>query len=433
MQKRTIYQLIVGTIILAIVIAGFFLFRFFYPAQKSDLKLLLPKETTLVVEVNAHQVMKTVMKDVLENKEDLGISLSQLKEKWKHQEMEYPGIDFNKELVFFSDKWNDINVYGFLVHISKLKDFEHFKMKGSTTQKANKKHGIILYADQDLSRDEKDFIVQKAEKIIDRNVPKRVASKEIIHFSFNENKTSTSFSIYLEKETLRLTGTNFTRDRNNSPSDSMTLVSAKEKDYLEIRTGQLPQILNHFLEDYLKGMNIYLPEITAQRLLIYNSNVQTINKKLTILPELDWVVQFADGLDIKYELNKSRLPNYLNYDSTAMLINAKKLNYYIKQSSPNEIYIGNTPLFGETKEAVRTTFSISGQPAVLMSLDGDGFVAKMIHVLPPVRSAQKFLNDISVFHFETKEQENGKQIIEGELKLSDQKAISIELLKFILN
>src|SRR5690554_7169926 len=92
MQKRTIYQLIVGTIILAIVIAGFFLFRFFYPAQKSDLKLLLPKETTLVVEVNAHQVMKTVMKDVLENKEDLGISLSQLKEKWKHQEMEYPEI-----------------------------------------------------------------------------------------------------------------------------------------------------------------------------------------------------------------------------------------------------------------------------------------------------------------------------------------------------
>ena len=100
------------------------------------------------------------------------------------------------------------------------------------------------------------------------------------------------------------------------------------------------------------------------------------------------------------------------------------------QLSENEIYIGvnENPNYSSIERI--PNYSVNGYPSAVLDIDGQGFVAGFIKMMPPIKLSKQFLEDVTQFEINS-EQAGDYMEIKGEIVLNQGKLMTVELAKYI--
>lgn len=435
LKKRTrIYFLLFSLFFIAILIAFLLICRTFISSNKSDLTSLLPNDIELVIDINTKQFIKNLLFQSKFGKDLPDFSLFKIQEIIKEKQGDFIGFDNTSQIVFFQSQKEDVKAYGFLFHIQRLRQFnQHTEKNKNTIRKGNKNYGIIIYLEDNSTENQRSYYEKFAEKTINNPVNNTYQPEAVATVKINQkNEETLVLSFQIEQNKLNISGTSTLLFGKKTTTDSIYQFTAKEKPFLGIQLSQTPNTLNQMIKNFLSTFNFSPPPINSQQLNIYSTKIEAINKRLVVLPEMDWILRFEENLDLKKELNALTFPPYLIYDSLSTAITIKNNTYYLRQLSNNEIYIGNSKSPELVNEKANLQSWIKGHPEVLFSLIGESFIGNIIRASKPVTTAKHFLKELNKFEINFTERDEKTSTIEGEISLNKDEAMSVALLKLFL-
>lgn len=412
------------------------IYRFFGFSNKGDLTSLLPNNTALVVDIHINQFAKDIFKQMKQGRDISDLSLVEIRELLKENEEDLIGFDNRRQLVFFQNDFKGIKTNGLLFHIKNLRKFKQYKEKNKyIIRKANKDYGVILYLENKSAKEEIAYYEQLAEKIINSSIHKKGdEGKDFIKVKFNgKNQEFITLAFQLDDNQLKVKGKAKFHSPNPIKKDSIfKIIPDSKSSFFHLTLAQTPFTFNDLLANFLRQINLEIPTISSQDIVIYNTKIEAVNKSLTVLPELDWIIRFSESFNLKKHFDTLVFPSYLTYNAEEMSVQVQKEKYYFQQLSEDEIYIGSSahPQFNLESNILQT--NIIGQPSVLFHLEGETFIGYLIRSAKPIKVATHFLENLADFEVQFQPISDNESTIEGTFSLPEDETMSIFLLNLFL-
>ena len=435
----------VFNVIAVFIFIGFFwitalFLTFSFPDNKESLKELLPKDVEVVLSVNADQLLKTLLFDALYKSEFDASDLKLFERVEKSKDAKSFGVLLNSEIVVFYQFWNKTPIQGFLFNISSKETFDDFRLKGKNyIKRSNGKQGIIINLKDNASDELIQYSTQFAEEVIAHKTKSKVlASKsEMLSLKYKGNDHAyiqdLNLSAKIADEKIVINGSG---KKNKtlyfSVEEYNVLAQTPKEKHLEIQSGKLPDSIYQYFKVIFDEIGIKTPEVTSQQMMIYGVSIENINGSTVVLPKFDWILRFDSIVNIKeqlYALDESTdKMKYIDKKS----IKVGGAQYYYRQISDHEIYIGVTE--SPDIQSVKTQILplIRGNPSVLLEIEGKGIIAQFINVMPQVKNTKVFMQNVEYFDIHTIDGKKDDLKIDGEIRLIKGKMMTVELVKFIL-
>jgi hypothetical protein len=413
---------------------------FSLPKHEDSLKRLLPDDIEVVLSVNADQLIKTLLFDALYKSEFNTNDLKLLSRGSQSEDTQTFGLDVNSEIIMFYDLWNKMPIQGFLFNISSEKDFNQFKLKGNNDIiKTNGQQGVILYLKDNASQELINYATQFAETVISKKVAYSDTTEnyEMLSLKYKGNKQSfikdLKLKASIKDETILIQGSGKKNNPSSSSKEQYSIMTqSPKKKYLEIQSGELPDSLYQYFEFIFDEIGIEVPTVTSQQMMIYGISIENINGSTAFLPKFDWILRFDSIVNVNTKLNAlDASSNKLEViDQKSVKIGGTQ--YHYQQLSDHEIYIGVTksPMIESKKMQILPL--MRGYPSAVLDIEGRGFVAQFINVMPQVKYSKLFMENVDYFNLQTIDKNASELEIEGEIRLKKGKMMSVELVKFIL-
>ncbi|MCC5923242.1 MAG: hypothetical protein JJT77_05625 [Crocinitomicaceae bacterium] len=418
---------------------AFQLFAFIASEKTSQLQNHLPAGASLVLKVNNPNIFKRFAYDFLFIS---GIDSEDF-QNWDPQksrkDLPVLGINATQELFVFKEDWNSTVLFGAIVHLNNPKNFINFLSENEEIVGAVGPNniGIILLLPKDISESERERFQQYA---LDLTTPTRDRFKSRIALSNSPTNTllhlfydggSQSFIQNLDL-TMTMKGSNMHFNgvaiRNpifEMPALAIPLMQRnKTAGEIELRTISFPDTIGKIFERFYSelGVNIVNPNyhhIFYRGMKIVDDKTQT-----KLLPNMDILIHadsvyFSAGetLDIGQEME------WEIYKET----------YFLYRYAKNSLYIGKQSRPDIEENQLNQVLFMTGDPAVLLLLEGNSFFVQIIQILPPFRHAKNWLSEMQRFEFSGSLIGQDRILVEGVVGFQDDKTASYELLKFLLN
>jgi len=408
-----------------------------FPVKNESLKQFLPDEVEVIVSLNTEQLIKTFLFDALYKSEFNSKDIKQLEKATQSKRSESNGIMYNGEVVFFYDIWRNIPIQGLLFNLSNHKAFQDFSPEGKNIIKAsNGKQGMILT----LKKDADEELIQYAQSFADRFSNKKghgdLVQSEMMRLNYKGNKHTyiqdLELDIQFNNEKVSLNGVGKKNQGLNFSVEKYHMLKTPNRPFLEFQSGKLPDSIYKFFKLIFDEVNIDVPEVTSQQMMIYGSSIQNIDGSIAYLPKLDWILRFDTIVNIDDQLSTIDSSTYNMQVINKKVIEIGGIPYYYKQISDHEIFIGVTESPEIELRQTQILPFIKGNPSVVLEVEGKGIIAQIFNVMPQVKYTKLFMENISYFDIHTFNGEADDLIIEGEVKLKDGKMMTVELVKFAL-
>lgn len=438
MRKLNYFYKLITTLILLSLLWVSMLFLFFsLPSQKASLKQFLPDDIDMVISVNTHQLISTLFIDAIYKTEFNSKDLKFFQNSEFSESKQFKGIDFNSEVVFFYDTWDGSKVKGLLFNLSNPKIFKNMTLQQKNVVKeSNEQRGVIIYLDEDASHESIEYYTAFAQKIISKEpiLPLISPPNEMINLNFKGNKFSyiqdLVLNLELKNEHLLITGTG--RLDSIPPLRQMSLImEPSSKEYFEIQSGKLPDSVYQYIDDLTNQMNIKLPGITSQQILIYGISLNKVNSSPLFLPKMDCILRFDSIVQLDSLLESlgrnSDLVNIVDGH-----IEVGKIKYYCRQLSKNEIYVGVTESPEIQKLNMRVLPLTKGFPSTVLDIEGEGIIVRIINLMPQVKNSKLFLKGVEYYDIHSEYIDDQYLQIKGDIRLGKNEMMSIGLAEFIL-
>ncbi|WP_133122188.1 hypothetical protein [Brumimicrobium salinarum] len=400
----------------------------------------LDEDINFVVSLNTEKAIKTTLIDLLYKSELSENELAYFDTDKKQTSIQNKGIAINKELIYFYDVENNATIQGFICHINDEKAFNRIKIDDKKLIKnTNGKQGILII----LNKNADSANVKHAESVVRKamqTTPNQFSynnEKPVLNVRFkgNEHTYANNVSVNLEvKDDKIIINGSGTKNHNllNLINEHHVFSHENERKHLHIQAGKIPNSLYKYFTIILEDLNLDLPQIIAQQLDLYGFSIENISGSTTFLPKIDWLLKFETPLNLKERMKaiESQNDRIEIIDSSSFKIGS--IQYYCQQISEDEIYIGVTKNPKLEKHISTSLPFIKGDPAVTLNIEGEGLIAQIVNVMPPVKNSKDFLEKIEHFEIKIVDQGEDKLGIEGEIKLYEDQLISTELLLLAL-
>jgi len=435
----------VFNVIAVFIFVGFFwaitLFLTFSFTEKRDsLKELLPNDVEVVLSVDTDQLIKKLLFDALYKTEFEDNDLLLLNKGKDSDQAKTNGIALNNEMVIFYTLWNKIPIQGFLFNVSNKKAFDKFELEGKQNiKKSNGTQGIILMLKDNASEDLREYASTFSDDVINKKYKKANAKEnlEMLSLKYKGNEHTYIQDLHLnakiEDERILINGSGKKNKELTFSLEQYSKFSQPANDkYLELQFGQLPDSLYKYFKIIFDEIDIKVPEVTSQQMLIYGSSIENIRGSTTLLPKVDWIIRFDSIVSIDEQLGAINESSNRIFFMDKRSIEIGGTKYFYQQISDFEIYIGVTesPKFQPVKTQILP--SIKGNPSVLLDIEGKGFIAQFVNVMPIVKNTKYFMGNIEYFDIHTIEENNEDLKINGEIRLKKGKMMTVELVKYLL-
>ena len=411
------------------------------PHNKGSLISLLPKETTFKASIHTERFIKTFLTDAFFKSTITSTEAKHFIPKKQNQKQKIitGGVDFRSEVVYFQDVWRKQSSDGILFRITNYDSFKTFQQQFKEyTIQFNENYGVVYLTSDKTSKKTKEHLIQKAQSIIS-NKPK-ISNKDessIINVYYKGNKNTYMKNISLgatvQNERILLTGKGTKNQiKSHQSNNYYSITNTKEKEYLEIQSGQLPDSIYNYIDVIFNEIGIELPTMNYQQLLVYGFNIDNSKGKTVFLPNFDGVFRFNKTLDIQSKIDSICLVDQKikkNSDDSYLV---REYIYYFKQLSSNEVYFGTSPNIDMQKLEGNPLTFIRGNPSALLNIEADGFVAQIIMMLPQVKYTKQFFENVDCLDIHTENISEKKINIIGEMRLKKGKMMSVEMVKYLL-
>lgn len=439
MQK---YKRVFSFSIVLLFLIGFWIiigFVNFTTAKKSTSNSsLLPSDIDMVMSVNTQELIHTFLFDLL-FKADIDERTAQLFMPEESQEISKLGADLSAEVVVFYDNWNNSSAKGVVLTISNEGDFKRYQIDGENTIKfSNSKYGVLIYLDDKASSETVTHYTQLAEKIVNSKKIEngKFNSKGLINLAYQGNDgtylKALNLDLNIKNQTISIKGKGKLIDNAVSSSSKQNILNLPtSQKYFQIQTSEIPEDAMNYLATSFNKLGIEVPAVKSMQLLIYGVAIDEYKGSMAVLPNLDWILRFKEPFQID-SVVKNLHPDYkslIDFENRRFTIGNVKYNY--KQISKNEVYIGLTEMPDYVETEIKPYYSASGYPSAVLEIDGQGFVAGFIKMMPPVKLSKQFLEDVSYFDIRA-EQVGDSLEIKGEISIKEGKLMTVEMAKYVM-
>ncbi len=436
-KYNSIYKILITIILLGLLWITLFFLVFALPPKKAALTELLPDDTDMVLSVNMHQLLSTLFIDATYKTKLNPEDLAALKDKRISKENLFKGVDFNNEVVFFYDSWKNELVKGLLFNLSNEKKFNQISTaKDNVIKASNHQQGIFIYLDKNASQETIDHYTRFAQEAMkskksNGSYPHLDGIMNLNfkgnHFSYIQDLT---VNVKMKDEHLILKG----KGQLDSilPLKKMHMLETpSDRKYFEIQSGKLPDSVFKHLDGFMQQLNIQLPRVTSQQVLLYGIAIENYRGSPLILPKMDLVLRF-DSLVVMDSLLKNIDKDVKHIKVEGHFIEIGNVKYYYQQLSDNEIYLGVTETPKTSYIETRVLPLTKGFPSVILDIKGKGIIARIINLLPQVKNTKMFLKDVDYYDIHSEFITDNKLKIDGKIRLEKGKMMSVGLAEFML-
>lgn len=425
---------------------NYFLVGFFLRDEDNRLHHFIPADASISLRINNDVLIRRMVYDLFFQSNFTNEELEVLTFKGESTSLPSIGIDITKEIVLFYEDWNNKSVVGWLFHISDVDAFQKYNFENPSIIKSNSGNlGCALILSSAPSKDETALFVQYANDLLiptkDLSQTKRFFSndpKEALMQCFFEGEKGgflqkTGVNISFKDEELMITGKGQKNPLLDYAIDSLHYIKKpSEMNYLEIKAGELPDTLQKYVNYFLENSNLKLPTITSQHVMIYGLEIDNLKGSLAILPKFDAIFRFEQQFSFQEILNNLTNINKNLIHQGKNSFSMGTVNYYIKQISANEIYIGiheNPVILFESNP---NFFQLSGNLASLFAIEGTGLIAQIAQLMPEVQNSKRFFGDVKEFDIKAFLSEDDKVIIKGTMTFPKDKMASLEFFNYLI-
>ncbi len=436
------YNRLLGFSIVVLFLIGFWIIIGFinFSTIKSSTtnKSLLPEDIDVVITLNTQEIINAFLFDLL-FKAEIDENTAKLFTLKERDDLNRLGANLTSEVVVFYDNWKNESAQGLLFNISNEGDFKRYQTdQENTIKKSNSKYGVLIYLNEKASQEAIQHFSELAAKIINTSIRpmENKPSKSMVNVEYKGNDSDyfkdLKLDLNIRNQSIFINGKGKVDEKIQTvaaPLNVLTLSNSKK--YFQILTGEIPEDAMSYLESTFTHLGIQIPSVSSQQLLLYGVTIDNIDGSTAVLPNLEWILRFHEPFQIDTLLMNLN-PHYRSLvDFPSKTISLGNVKYHYTQISENEIYIGvyENPKFTTTE--FQPSYIINGDPSAVLEIEGQGFVAGFIKVLPPVKFSKQFLQDVTHFYIRT-EQEGETLNIEGKIEMKEGKLMTVEMVKLWL-
>lgn len=416
-------------------------------ASKSTDELLYhtPDDAVSVVTVNNRKIIERFLFDALYAKGFTSNELDQLDYKRSNLKMPSSGIDLRHNIVVFQTNHNNATITGFIVNLISPKDFSDFELRDKNEIKYfDDNIGCILLLPEEFDEKNrlyfeqyaKDVVVNRKKELPD-HLKKSKSDGRLINLFYRGHESTyiqnLQLSARVEGASIHFKGRGEKNPMISYESGTYTqIVSPGQEPYLEVRAGQLPDSLYSYFDVVTNNLNIHVPKVTSQQIYFYGFIIDNIDGSTAFLPKFDGVFRFKDSINLSTALDSLSSNQSKVRKKNEKCVEVGELRYYFQQISPYEVVAGITELPKLEKLNRAPLPLIKGNPAATLNFEGEGIIAQIAQMLPPVKYSKKLFNDLEYFEIHTENGNEGMLKIEGEMRFPNKQKASLEIFKYLM-
>lgn len=399
-------------------------------------KSLVPEEVDFVMTINSKKLIKELLVDVLFNTE-LDKSSAELFIPKEGEVTNRLGADITSEVVVFYDNWQGNSAQGLLFNLSNQADFDRYQSSEEHTIKnSNSKYGVIINLDEGSPEKARSHYTNLANRIInsEKKDGQAAHAQPMLNLAYrgegDQYLNDLSLNLNIEKETIFIEGKGKLKDSAIAQSfiQNALHLPISEK-YFQLQTSEIPEDAMKYLTNFLSKLGVTIPHIKSMQILVYGVTIGEINGSMAVLPNLDCVLRLDDKIQID-SLMKDLNPYYrdlVNFEKQHITLG--DVVYHYTQVSENEIHIGVTEKPKYTAKELKPHYSMNGYPSTILEIEGKGFIAGFIKMMPPVKLSKQFLEEVEHFNIHA-EQAGDSLVIKGEISIREEKFMTVEMAKY---
>ena len=433
MQKKSIlYRLALLLFLLFIIIIGSIAVRFIVTDGDSQNTLYIPSKASRVLKIDGKSFLKKSVSAIIFNNSDSELNKlihSFVSEQREDSKLKNSGINLLSDIVFFTDQLEDQPIFGVLVNVSDRKLFEAFIESEKSEHKAGylkEDVGIIVIKSQPSSYIKSKLIDYCVSALAaPTNHPIKTKDNSQIEIKFNGSEkdriTDGFFHCSIEKSSI-----NFYGEINSDPT-TIGHRTALSPDGFHLTTGQFPVALNDTLKSILNAPELGINTISLN---YYHSTIEEV-EKVKFSPQFDAIIGFKDSN------NATSFIQHLNRKGVADSFNTSSLyvgttTYQHELLKNNQLFIGIHPFSTLTTEHELPLVSINGSPSCLTKIEGDGFIRRLLTIVPVYSSSNHLASTISGVDINSKRIKENIYKIQGSIQFKEGNDAIIELVRFLL-
>lgn len=446
MQKSLKYKSILSILVLLVGLwIVFYTAKFLNVKGTSDLEQFIPKDAQVVVRTNSKSIIKRFLTDVLYKSDFERKTLEKFNLRESNQDFKGFGIDITKHIIFFYEDWREKDVIGILVNLSDVKDFSALGNNKNIFTATNGKYGCLLYLPS-AKNNNKDVFSIYTEDILKRNRDTSLAKLNLKKFG----KSNGHFDVYFSGNQkskindliLQLTISNEEILIEGQAKKNPTIVKdtlpefflkTESTNHLAFKIGSLPDTLEYYLSSVLNKIHVNLPKIKSQHIQLYGVGLENVASEMVVQPYFDGIFRFKDTLTLSNKISQITDVNDKIATISVDTIKIGNTNYFLKQLSNKDVFIGVTPNPEIYVEENAPIFYIKGEPEAILNINGNGWIADIARAIPQIRNSNSFFKEIEQFEIEAREGNNLDVTVQGKIAFAKNEQATLKIIDFFLS
>lgn len=404
-----------------------------------------PDDAVSVVTVNNREIFERFLFDALYTKGFSENELEQLEFEQSDIEIKSSGIDFRENVVIFQANYSEATLTGFIFHIADEESFSNFELRDEDEIKYfNNTIGCVLLVPEKYKKTDRLYFENYAKNVVNNRMeqlpPYLVNTMEddkLINLYYKGHESTyiqhLNLSARIEGSSIHFKGEG--KKNPNITYESGTYSQIKtsgQTPFLEIRAGQLPDSVYSYFDVVTNNFHVKVPAITSQQIFFYGFMIDNINGSTAFLPKFDGVFRFEDSINIANAVDSLCLHEKRVSRETETCIKVGELLYHFEQLSPFEVLAGVSKDLELEKINKAPLPLIQGNPAATLTFEGEGIIAQIAQMLPPVKYSKKLFNDLEYFELHTEDGGEDKLLLRGEMRFPNEQKASLEIFKYLM-
>lgn len=404
-----------------------------------------PDDAVSVVTVNNREIFERFLFDALYTKGFSTNELDQLAFEKSDIKMPSSGIDLRENVVIFQTNYNEATVTGFIFNLLNKEHFSTYELRDENEIKYfNDQIGCILLVPEEYGEADRLYFEQYAMNVVNNRkdelpdyLSNTMDDERLINLYYKGHKSTyiqhLKLSARIEGASIFFKGEGKKNPNITYESGTYTQIKSPGKTpFLEIRAGQLPDSVYSYFDVITKNFNVKVPPITSQQIYFYGFMIDNIEGSTAFLPKFDGVFRFQDSIDIISAVDSLCINESKVSRENKTCIKVGELLYHFDQRSPFEVVAGVTKSM-ELEQLNKAPLPlIKGNPAATLTFEGEGIIAQIAQMLPPVKYSKKLFNDLEYFELHTEDGEGEMLQIKGEMRFPNKQKASLEIFKYLM-
>ncbi len=450
--KYDIKTLLTSLVLLLFLWVAFFITQLIYKAPEHKNEYFIPETATFAIKLDSRKLVNKTLYTLLFEGRDEQI-IEKIKEiiSTPGEQRKSLGINFLSDAILFSNPYKNGKLVIVSVNLSNSTNF-----KNNIPELLNPKQVVEVI-------DNVGFILTYISPNDQENIKKEDIStffaKNILPLSNNTNSrfkkvkedgsffqsyskgnlfgvttcfNSSNFQFNLIDNGIGINGELGISANKNSNVLVANQILFPKNGYFHFSSGVIPKSIQDSLSSYALKAGIDLPKLKSFSLNYGGMNIQMNNEGMSVLPDLDLLLEFKSAFSISNLLKQDTLLSKIagKFDNNTLTIGEKK--YFVNQlnSKTISISVSDSPAIVSNKK--NELFAIKGNISSLLKIEGGGMIVSLLEMVPTFKASKELFSNLEDVNITVRKTNSKNAELNGAIIFKKDHFVMNEMMKFIL-